>query len=196
MVTVDAVSRPHSYSMHRHTHGVCVRLQALKSDKRPDGEWYYFIHYPVSPHSKHDCRRAQLCCLGPSNCFVSVSSGAACATVQDAPDFRAQPLLLNFAVLNKPRLQGWDKQYDEWVVARDLVKWDEKLLKVDLTKESTGLPQAMVEGEVDEDGSGKFWKPWLAVSETAGWLLLEGTSSCGKCRSFSAEQAEDGLCDL
>eukprot|EP00891_Asterochloris_glomerata_P003643 jgi/Astpho2/3643/fgenesh1_pg.00059_%23_5_t len=78
--------------------------RALKSDKRPDGEWYYFIHYP-----------------------------------------------------------GWDKQYDEWVVARDLVKWDEKLLKVDLTKESTGLPQAMVEGEVDEDGSGKFWKPWLAA---------------------------------
>ncbi len=99
-------------------------------------------------------------------------------------------------MLNKPRLQGWDKQYDEWVVARDLVKWDEKLLKVDLTKESTGLPQAMVEGEVDEDGSGKFWKPWLAVSETACWLLLEGTSSCGKCRSSSAGQAEDGLCNL
>ncbi len=89
MLTVDTVSRPYSYSMHSHTHSVCVRLQALKSDKRPDGEWYYFIHYPVSPHSKHDRRRALLCCLGPSNCFVSVSSGAACATVQEAPDFRA-----------------------------------------------------------------------------------------------------------
>ena len=90
---------------------------------------------------------------------------------------------------NQPWLQGWDKQYDEWVVARDLVKWDEKLLKVDLTKESTGLPQAMVEGEVDENGSGKLLEPCLAVRESAGWLLLEGACSCSECRCSGAGQA-------
>ena len=76
-------------------------------------------------------------------------------------------------------------------MARDLVKWDEKLLKVDLTKESTGLPQAMVEGEVEEDGSGKSLEPCLVASETAGWPVLEGTCSYGKCR-----QAEVGLCTV